>query len=128
MRDQIMIEFKGDYIHARHYGKDSYRISLDLWRKIAGACEKFDCYNILGETFTTNDLSVIDNYDHIEIFKAAGISGKHRIAWVNNSREAAEGVKLVETVLRNRGLINGRLFDNVDQAKAWLLNGNGIDR
>jgi 4-diphosphocytidyl-2C-methyl-D-erythritol kinase len=123
MQDDIIIEFKDNYIHARHYGKDSYQISLDLWMKIAAACEEYNCYNILGETYTTNDLSITENYDHIEIFKAAGINSKHRIAWVNHSKIAAEGIKLVETVAKNRMVTGsgGGLFASVDDAKKWLL-------
>jgi hypothetical protein len=66
---EIIIEHKDDYIHVRQYGRDNYDISLDLWRRIMAACEEYNCFNILGESNTTEELSTIDAYDHIKIFK-----------------------------------------------------------
>ena len=121
MTDEIIIENKGDYIHARQYGADSYDASLRLWRGIVAACERHACYNILGETFTTVELSTMDAYDHVEIFKLVGVTLKHRVAWVHHVNETADGIRFAEMVLQNRGMVNGRLFATVDEAKAWLL-------
>ncbi len=60
MRENITIEHKGSYIHVRQYGKDNYDISLKLWRRVVAACEQYDCYNVLGESHTTEELSIVD--------------------------------------------------------------------
>jgi len=122
MRDEIIVEYKGNYIHVRHYGKDNYDISLDQWRRIKAACEQYNCFNILGENYTSEELSTMDAYDHLKILEEVGITLQYRIAWVNQREETARGIEFVETVVvKNRGLANGRLFSNVEEAKRWLL-------
>jgi len=122
MRDEIIIEYKGSYIHARHYGKNNYEISLDLWGRIKAACDQYNCFNILGESYTTEELSTMDAYDHLKILELVGLTLRHRVAWVNQVKETAKGIEFVETVVvKNRGLVNGGLFPSVEEAKRWLL-------
>ena len=121
MNENIIVEFKGDYVHARQYGPDSYDASLELWRRIMTMCEQNNCFNILGENFVTKPLTTMEAYDHITIFKDVGVTFQHRIAWVHHIEETAEPVRFMETVLLNRGLVNGQLFPTVDEAKKWLL-------
>ena len=126
MNENIKIEHMGDYVHARQYGPDSYDASLELWQHIVVACEEHNCFNILGESFTTKALTTLEAFDHIKIFKLAGITLKHRIAWVNHSKETVDSSRFAETALRNRGLINGHLFPTLAEAKHWLL-GDSMD-
>ena len=126
MNEYIKIEYKGDYIHAKQHGPDSYDASLELWQRIVAACEEHRCFNVLGETFTTVALSTMAAYDHIKIFKAAGVTREHRVAWVHHVVETAAAMQFAETVLANRGLVNGGLFPTVKEAKEWLL-GNTTD-
>ncbi len=121
MRHNITIEHKGSYIHVGQYGEDNYDISLDLWQRVVAACRQHDCYNILGESHTEEELSTIDAYSHIEIFKLAGVTLKHRVAWVHKGGEPSKEGRFIETVLQNRGMVNGRLFSSVAEAKRWLL-------
>lgn len=121
MNKNITIEYEGDYVHARQSGPDNYDASLELWKRIVDACEKHHCFNILGETFTTEPLSTMDAFDHIKIFELAGVTLKHRIAWVHHVAETAEPIEFAETVLHNRGLVNGHLFPTVEKAVEWLL-------
>lgn len=122
MENRFIVEFKGDHIHAREFGQDSYESSLRNWRELMAACAKHRCWNILGESHTT-PLSVADAYRHIEIYKEAGVTERHRIAWVAHSPEAAAMLRFAETVLKNRGLGTGHVFADVEQARNWLLNG-----
>ena len=122
MRDETIIENKDGYIHVRHYGRDSYDITLDMWRRIVATCEEYNCFNILGETKTMNRLSTMDNYDHITIMKQAGVTLRHRIAWVAHGPEALADLRFVETILLNRGLANGKVFTSIEEAKRWLLD------
>ena len=121
MRYKISIEYKDDYIHVSLHGSDDRAASPELWQRIAESCEQYNCYNILGESYNEENLSTLDGYDHIEIFERAGITLKHRIAWVHHVKETVRGIKFVETVLRNRALMNGGLFESVEEAKRWLM-------
>ena len=121
MRDDITIEHKGEYVHVQHYGKDSYAIALGMWRDIVAACEKHQCFNILCETFTTDELSATDCYRHIELFPEIGVTIQHRIAWVHHVDKTRAGIEMIETVLRNRNLADVQLFANIEDARKWLL-------
>ena len=121
MDDNIIVEYEGDYIHAIHSGLNSYASSLKLWKRIVAACEEHQCFNILGESFNTNALSTMEAYDHLRIYEIVGVTRKHRIAWVNHVKAAGEMLKFIENVMLNRGLIIGRLFPTVEEAKRWLL-------
>jgi len=121
MRYKITIRYESDYLHVHHTGDDSYQISLELWRRIAMACQKHQCFNILGESDTNKLLSTMDSFDHFKIFRDAGITHKHRIAWVNHNPAAKQQFKFIETVLRNRPTASGALFENIEKGKKWLL-------
>jgi hypothetical protein len=122
MRDEVIIEYKGNYIHVRHYGKNNYDISLDLWRRVKAMSDQYNCFNILGENYTTDELSTMDAFNHLKILELVGLTLQHRIAWVNQVKETAKGIEFVETVVvKNRGLVNGGIFPSVEEAKLWLL-------
>jgi len=122
MRDEIIVEYKGSYIYAALYGKNNYDISLELWRRIMAACKQYNCFNILGENYTTEELSTMDAYDHLKILEEVGLTLQYRVAWVDQRTKTGKGLEFVETVVvKNRGLANGRLFSNVEEAKRWLL-------
>ncbi|MGA1840152.1 MAG: hypothetical protein ACMUIU_05950 [bacterium] len=116
----IDIKKEDKYILARQTGEDSYAKSLELWRGIIKACNEYQCFNILG-ICETEPLSTIDAFKHEKIFRETGVSNKHRIAWVEKNQAAREKLKFAETVLKNRGFVNARLFTDVSEAKAWLL-------
>jgi hypothetical protein len=114
MRDEIIVEYKGNYVYAALYGKNNYNISLELWRRIMAVCKQYNCFNILGENYTTQELSTIDAFDHLKILEEVGLTLQYRIAWVDQKTKTARVLEFVETVVvKNRGLANGRLFSNV---------------
>lgn len=122
MKDENFIEYMGDYLSVIVTGFDSVPRSLELWKQIVAACDKYDCYNILGQSKTAGELSTMDAFKHIEIFQQAGITAKHRIAWVAEENTKYEQLQFIETVLRNRALINGHLFCSREEAREWLLS------
>ncbi len=86
------------------------------------ACKEHNCFKILGENFTTNELSALDAFNHLKILEEVGLTVDYRIAWVNHDQATSRGLEFVETVVvKNRGLANGRLFPTVEEAKQWLL-------
>jgi len=121
MRDEIVIDYRDSYIHVRQYGRDNYDVSLDLWRRIVAACDEYNCFNILGESYTTEELSTADAYDHIKIFRLAGVTMRHRIAWVHHGEDLAKNSQFIEDTLTNRGLANGSFFPSIEEAERWLL-------
>jgi hypothetical protein len=122
MRDEIIVEYKDDYVYAEMHGKNNYELSLELWRRIMAVCKQHNCFKILGENFTTEELSTMDAYDHLRILEEVGITLQYRIAWVDQTTPTRKGLEFVETVVvKNRGMANARLFSNIEEAKSWLL-------
>ena len=58
--------------------------------------------------------------NHQAIFPEAGVTIDHRIAWAQLNPAAYKMSELVETVLLNRGMVNGRLFTDEHEARRWL--------
>lgn len=91
-----------------------------LWAAIVKACDSYNCYNILGVSDLDRPFAVLDGFDHHHIFDEVGVGLRHRIAWVNNDSASYDVLKFTETVLRNRGKLNGGLFASIEEAKQWL--------
>jgi len=123
MNYQLKIERKGEYLSVQASGKLTYEIALDAWRRIVNSCEVHQCFNVLGVQNMDNPMTTMEAYDHQKIFAEAGVTHKMRIAWVDLNPATYDATWFVETVLLNRGLVNGRLFTNVNDAKQWLLAG-----
>ena len=59
---------------------------------------------------------------NVKMFSINRVTTVNRIGWVDQVTPTAKGLEFVETVVvKNRGLANGRLFSNVEEAKRWLL-------
>ena len=91
-----------------------------MWKDIIDACKEHQCFSILGLSNFDQPLRIADAIDHQAIFLEAGVTIDHRIAWVQLNPEAYAMTELAETVLLNRGLANGRLFNNELDARRWL--------
>lgn len=118
---EITITHKGSYIHVNAEGLGSYEGALDLWQQVAQVCEQYQCYNILGEQYLFCNLSTHEALNYPDLFKQAGITKKHRIAWVDKNPRTREMTEFIRNVLANRLVGNGRLFKDMDSAKQWLL-------
>lgn len=122
MSYRIVVEYRGDHVYTAHYGKNNYEISLELWRRVMEACKQHNCFNILGENFTTAELSTMDAFNHLKILEEVGLTLQYRVAWVDEKTSTGKGLEFVETVVvKNRCLANGRLFSNAEEARRWLL-------
>lgn len=120
MAGQYTITFEGDHVQIVSDGDKSLAFAEQLWTTAVAACKKHNCYKILGIAHTTQPMGTLDAYHHGELFRKLGISHDFRMAWVEMNPDARDVVKFIETVLSNRGL-PGRVFENVDDAKRWLL-------
>ena len=107
------------YVEVNVSGHGDYLSTNQMWNDIAAACRKNECHNILG--IANIDVRSAEHaYDHAAIIEAAGITGTYPIAWVELNPDVIEQGRLVEAIVRNRGLANGRVFENIAAAKRWL--------
>ena len=121
MSYQMSVIFMGDYVEARSTGDKSYQTAVALWRQIIRVCDEHDCYKVLGIGQSTTPMPTMDAMKHTKLFQDFSITRKYQIAWVELNREAVGSIKFLETVLLNRGLLNGKLLPEVAEAKRWLL-------
>jgi hypothetical protein len=121
---EITITPCDNYLYVYTEGLGSFEGANDLWRQIAQACEKYQCYNILGEQNLHSTVSTLDALNYPAMFKKVGITKKHRIAWVDRNPRTRETTEFIRDVLTNRLVGKGRLFNDVDSAKSWLLENN----
>lgn len=114
------ITYEQSHVEVHVRGEGDYLSTDRMWKDIAAACQKHDCYSLLG--LANIDVRSSDHaYDHAAIFEAAGINRDYRIAWVELNPDVEEAARLAEAVVRNRGLAEARVFDNIAEAKRWLL-------
>jgi hypothetical protein len=118
----ITPHLQDNYLHVDVKGVGTYENALAMWVTIAQACEQYQCFNILGEQYLLDTVTTTEAFDHPALFKKAGISIKHRIAWVDKNPRTRETTAFIRDVLTSRSVGNGKLFNDVDAAKQWLLN------
>lgn len=118
---EITITPCDNYLYVYTEGLGNFEGANDLWRQIAQACEKYQCYNILGEQNLHSTVSTLDALNYPAMFKKVGITKKHRIAWVDKNPRTRETTEFIRDVLTNRLVGKGRLFKDVESAKRWLL-------
>lgn len=122
MLQEIIITPRDGYIHVGVKGTGNYEKALLLWSSIAEACEKYQCYKILGEQNLMDTVSTVEAFDHPALFKKAGITQKHRIAWVDKNPRTHETTAFIGDILSSRSIVNCRIFRDLELATAWLLN------
>ncbi len=120
MATEYTIDYRNSTIEVRVRGTLDRASSAKLWKDIADACASNNCNSILGLSHLDQPISLGDAFDHQAIFLEAGITIDHRIAWVQSNPDAYKMTQLVETVLLNRGMLNGRLFTDEFEARRWL--------
>jgi len=121
MSYQMSVTFMGVYVEVRSTGDKSYQTAVMLWQEIIRVCGEHDCYKVLGIGESTTPMPTMDAMKHTKLFQDFSITRKYQIAWVELNSEAVGSIKFVETVLLNRGLLIGKLFHDVAEAKRWLL-------
>lgn len=119
----MSVTYMGDHVEARSTGDKSYQTAVTLWSEITKVCDEHKCYRVLGIAESSTAMPVMDSMNHTQLFKDFAITNKYRIAWVEFNKEAIGNLKFLETVLLNRGMLNGKIFHDVDEAKQWLLGG-----
>lgn len=119
---QYTINFEDSTIVVRGSGTADRQSIAQLWQEIVAACKEHNCFYILGFSDLDKPLSITEAFDHQAIFLEAGVTIDHRIAWVDKNPQSLQRTQLVESVLLNRGLANGRVFTDEFEARRWLRN------
>lgn len=120
---EMSVSFKGEYVEARSTGDKSYQTAVAVWGEITRVCAEHQCYKVLGIAESSTAMPVMDSLNHANLFKDFAITNRYRIAWVELNPAAIANLKFLETVLLNRGMLNGKTFDDVEVARQWLLAG-----
>ena len=120
MAMQYSIEYVNSTVEVRASGAPDRTSITQMWRDIVAACKEHHCFSILGIANFEQPLSLADAIDHQAIFLEAGVTIDHRIAWVQENPDARKRTEVAETILLNRGLLNGRLFADEFEARRWL--------
>lgn len=91
-----------------------------MWKDIVTSCKEHGCMSVLGISDMEQPVKLADAIHHQVIFLEAGVTIDHRIAWVQLNPAAVRMNILSESILLNRGLVNGRVFTNEAEARKWL--------
>lgn len=120
MTANYTIQHINSIIEVRVTGIPDRESVAQMWKDIIAACTEHQCLSILGLSNLDQPLKLADAIDHQAIFLEAGVTIDHRIAWTQLNPAAYEMTEVAETILLNRGLINGRLFTDEFEARSWL--------
>ena len=120
MAATYQIEYVNSTIEVHLSGVPDRQSISQMWKDIIAACEQHSCLTVLGLARLDQPLKLADAIDHQAIFLEAGVTIDHRIAWVQLNPAAVKMTRLAETVLLNRGLVNGRVFTDEFEARRWL--------
>lgn len=120
MAVQYTIEYRDSAIEVHVSGTPDRESLSQMWKDIIAATKEHNCLYILGLSNLDQPHKISDAIHHQAIFHEAGVTIDHRIAWVQLNPEAAKTTRIAETILLNRGMLNGRLFDDEFDARRWL--------
>jgi hypothetical protein len=118
---EIKITPKDEYIHVEVSGEANYNNALEMWQKVVEVCKQQKCYKILGEQNLRKTLTTSEVIDYPKLFKKAGMTDNHLIAWVDHNPRTRDTTEFIRDVLTNRFIGKGKLFNNLNDAKRWLL-------
>lgn len=123
----IKLEFRihDDYLEADFLGKrdktneleESYR----LWSQIPIQCERHGLNKIIAISRLDKRLSLDNTFSFADQFKALGWKANYKMAGVAFDKQLYTEYELLVTFINNFGY-ECRLFNNMKDAKKWLLN------
>lgn len=114
------ISYENSLINVRTSGIFDFLKAYEMWEAIVASCETNSCARVLGLSNLAEPMPTMDAYDHLSLLQSVGVTDKHRIAWVAGKPALLEKLRLAETVIRNRGSLDLRIFESVTEAQRWL--------
>ena len=120
---RLTFEHRPEYLYAYVEGdEDSYEISATYWREIAEECRANKYTRVLIVEDIVESGTMADAYQLSSELPQMGYMGI-KVAFVDKYIEQQDLNQFGELVAVNRG-INGKIFNDVDEAEKWLLVGN----
>jgi hypothetical protein len=108
-----------DIVYIKTRGMLTMQNSNQMVREAVAAMDHYHCVrHIVDHRETEFTLTIADYYQRPSTNEQIGLSHRSKIAMV--FKELTENTKFMETVFNNRGY-NFRQFDDLDQAKAWMM-------
>ena len=124
MNQTMTFTFEGDHIRAESRADKTIGTAREFFSAMVDACVANDCYRVLSISESVTAIPIMEGFDVVELFRELGINTKFRIAWVELNQDAVKTVRFVDAALFNR-LLPGRVFENEEKAKQWLLEDRG---
>lgn len=118
---ELKITPRGDYLLVELSGQNSYDAVEYGLRRVKKACDQHRCYKILMLSSMAS-MEVVEAYQVPALFRETGFDSKYHWAWVPLNKDNVNVATFVETVLKNRGLLNGAVFEDEASARDWLLH------
>lgn len=117
---EVKFEEREDYLYVSVRGPEEILSeSLKVWKDIAQQCKDKGYTTVLIAEDVDTQLSIMDLYTFAAELPEIGFIGI-AIAHVNRRIDQHKNSLFAETVGINRGL-NGKVFNNMDDAIKWLL-------
>lgn len=118
----LTFEHRPEYLYAYVEGEeDSYEISSVYWREIAEECKAKKYAKVLIVEDIVESGTMADAYQLSSELPQMGFLAI-KVAFVDKYIEQQDLNQFGELVAVNRG-INGKIFNDVDEAEKWLLAG-----
>lgn len=118
---RLTFEVRPSYLYAYVEGDhDSYEISRAYWQAIATESKRLGIRKVLIDENIQENASMADVFQLASELPAMGFG---KVAIVDRYLDQQEINSFGELVALNRGL-NGKIFNDVAEAEAWLLSGS----
>lgn len=122
MNFEYTISYDESLVKVVSQGHFDYLKAYEMWKGVVTTCNKSECYRVLGESRLAAPIPTMDAYGHLELIESVGVTPDYQIAWFSTDPLVLERLKLIETVLRDRSLFNVSIFDNLPEARRWLID------
>lgn len=119
---EYKINFRKTYIEVISEGDKDKQASAQLWKEVIKACEKHQCFKVLGISHSNNAFSSQETYDIVDHMRSLGIDGRFKIAWTESNPEALQKFNMIESIIHSKMKLPSFIFSNVEEALSWLLS------
>ena len=120
MKFHFEITVNDDHLYVVTQGEISLSGTRHMMSAIAALCEGEQCFKVLGYRQYCPPLSTTMAYDIHEVLIDLGFDARYQIAWVVEDDEGRSQFKFAGAVMVNNTEINVRVFEKLEEAKAWL--------
>ncbi|TFH07761.1 MAG: hypothetical protein E4H08_08960 [Candidatus Atribacteria bacterium] len=124
MAYEMSVSVHDEFIHVILVGRDTLLAAKEYWSKIAGILRANPQRKLLMEEHLVGPVPDGDIHEWSEFMRTLGIPPGTKTAFCYLKERASE-YRFVETLLINRGFIT-KIFEDVDDARAWLLDNGAI--